>query len=148
LTEVQYQYDPYNAFLVPLSDQLDDALYRWLVADARGGTPPDQSLYTLEPTLESMVADFTDPNSPTASARMRFVLTRSDPASGRPSVVFQKSLISKVRMPTSKPTADQVVAAFSVCTHHILAQLRGELAAVSGQVEKKGDAGTKPLANR
>jgi cholesterol transport system auxiliary component len=148
LTAVQYQYDSYNAFLVPLSDQLDDALYRWLQVDIGALAQADQTLYTLEPALESLVADFMDPNRPTASARMRFVLTRSGPDSVRPSVVFQKSLIAKVQMPINKPTAEQVVAAFSVCIHHILTQLRGELVAVTIQQGKKVDAGTQPLAKR
>lgn len=148
LTAVQYQYDPYNAFLVPLGDQLDDALYRWLEVDIAAVAPSEQTLYTLEPFLESLVADFTDPNRPTASARMRFILTRSGPDTVRPYVVFQKSLIAKVRLPIIKPTADQVVAAFSGCIRPLLNQLRGELAVVTLREVKKGGADAEPLANR
>ena len=145
LTTVQYQYDPYNAFLVPLGDQLDDALYRWLAAVA--ATPPDQALYVLEPYLESLVADFTDPSRPLASARMRFLLTRSGPDGGRPSVVFQKTLVAKVRMSSGKPSGDQVVAALSGCIQQILTEARGILAAIPGPQAKKGDLGDVPLAN-
>jgi|GEM_PF-576162 len=145
LTTVQYQYDPYNAFLVPLGDQLDDALYRWLEAGA--AMPPDQALYVLEPYLESLVADFTDPNRPLASARMRFLLTRPGPDSGRPSVVFQKTLVAKVRM-SAKPSGDQVVAAFSGCIQYILTEVRGVVAAIPGLEAKKGDPGDVPLANK
>ena len=144
LTAVQYQYDAYNAFLVPLGDQLDDALYRWL--EAGSTAPPDQASYMLDPYLESLVADFTDPNRPSASARIRFLLTRSGPDNSRPSVVFQKTLVAKVRM-SAKPSADQVVAAFSACIQHVLTQLRTTLAAMPGQEAKKGDPRGLPLAN-
>ena len=146
LTTVQYQYDTYNAFLVPLADQVNDALSRWLDVGSGAAATPDQPLYTLEPYLESLVADFSDPNRPVASARMRFVLTRSGPGDSNASVVFRKNLIARVRL-SLKPTADQVVGVFSGCLQEILTQLRAELAAIPAREAKKDDPGGSPLVN-
>jgi len=147
LTAVQYQYDTYNTFLVPLGDQLDDALHRWLGVSAGATVPSDRLLYTLEPYLEGLVADFTEPNRPFALARMRFVLTRSGPGKGRSSVVFERNPIATVRLP-AKPTAGQVVAAFSGCIQEILTPLRDELAALHEKEGEKDDPGSGPIANR
>ena len=73
-----------------------------------------------------------------ASARMRFVLTRSEPDGRTPSIVFQKTFIDRARLPV-RPTADQVVTAFSEALQHILIQLRGELLAIPGEGGKKGE---------
>jgi hypothetical protein len=122
---------------------LDDALYRWL--EAGTGSSPNKTAYVLEPYLETLAADFTDPNRPTALARMRFVLTRSEPNDALPRVVYRKTLVARTEM-RAKPTADRVVAAFSVCIRHILDQLKGELAALPAGDSKKDAPAAASLA--
>jgi hypothetical protein len=143
LTAVQYQYDLYNTFLVPLSDQLDDALYRWLEGGA--GSPSDRAAYTLDPYLETLTADFADPNRPLAVARMRIVVTHSDPNGGPTSVAYRKTLTARIELQT-KPSAEQVVAAFSTCMRHILGQLRSDLAALATEEGKKDRSAKVSLA--
>ena len=143
LTAVQYQYDLYNTYLVPLSDQLDDALYRWLEGDV--GAASNRAVYTLDPYLETLTAEFADSNRPTALARIRVVLTRADPNGGPDSVAYRRTLAARVDL-QAKPSAEQVVAAFSTCVRHILGQLRSDLAALAVEERKKERSAKVSLA--
>ncbi len=143
LTAVQYEYDLYNTYLVPLSDQLDDALYRWLEGGV--GAASNRAVYTLDPYLETLTAEFEDSNRPTALARIRVVLTRADPNGGPDSVAYRRTLAARVDLQT-KPSAEQVVAAFSTCIRHILGQLRSDLAAMAVEEGKKERSAKVSLA--
>lgn len=122
--ERTYEKDYYNSFAAAPDKQLNALLAARLKAAGiticPDGIRGDRRL-TLEPHLEGLYADFTQPTSPFATAKMRFVLTAYDNSCRCGSIVFDRTFEATASLPT-KPTAEAVVAAMSAAVGDVLRQ--------------------------
>lgn len=122
--EQTYEKDYYNTFAAAPDKQLNTLLAARLnaagVVICPDGVRGDRQL-TLEPHLEALYADFIQPASPFAVAKMRFVLTAYEPSCRCGSIVFDRTFEATASLP-AKPTAEAVVAAMSAAVGDVVGQ--------------------------
>ncbi|MFC1763966.1 hypothetical protein ACFL6U_18060 [Planctomycetota bacterium] len=129
VSDVRYEQDFYNGFLAAPDQQIDISLHQWL--QQRGynliSQGAESSIGVLQPTLERLLADFTDPDQSWARVQMRFVLTELSSQERTPVVLLDERWT--VREPLPSPSrADDVVMAQSRCLEQIFSQLDAVLA--------------------
>jgi hypothetical protein len=128
LSRVRYERDPFNLFLVPPTEQIDDLLAQRLADKASAGTPsvstPRQ--WRLEPTLERLWGDFTDPNQARAEVQMHFLMTEQLTDSRVRRILLDARFHARRELPAA-PSAEDLVTQLSRCLAEVLTQLEAAL---------------------
>ena len=125
ITPVQYEVDHFNTLIVPMDQQLTEAIQRWFRNDTKqDATGPQNGRLVVETTLDELVGDFVDRTEPKAHAQIHFVVTFRQ---GRVRQgLLDRAYSSSVSM-HANPSADQVVTAMSHCVEQVLRQFETDL---------------------
>ena len=130
--ETAYERDFYNQFLVPADQQISDALAEWFAAILCSEETPSDSKrrWTLEPHLEALYGDFRDSASPSAYARLRFVISDYDRSCRCSRILLNEHFEAAADLPRN-PSAEEVVNAMSRAVSNTLDQFHAALKELS-----------------
>lgn len=125
LSPVQYEVDHFNTLIVPLDQQLTEAMQRWFRCDTGLETSdPQGGRLVIRATLNELVGDFVNRNEPKARAQIHFVVTFRQGRTHQ-SVLDQGYSASVSIHPN--PTAGEVVTAMSRSVEQVLQQFEADL---------------------
>jgi cholesterol transport system auxiliary component len=130
LDDVHYTADPYHAFIAEPGPMLGNLMAAWLdrVGPFKTVAQPDSvspSQYVLEATVAELYGDFRAGRPPAAVLAVQFALI--DQAGGRPRLVRDRLIASRVDLPQASP--DALVRGYGKALAEILSQLVPELSA-------------------
>lgn len=132
--DVRYTSDPYNTFITEPAAMLSNQIATWLAASGpfRAVRQPGGARlahYVLEATVTELYGDFRPEQSPAAVLAVEFVLL--DTSAGRPRVVLERMLKSRVTLSAASP--DALVRGYGEALGEVLTQLVGELGTVGSE---------------
>jgi hypothetical protein len=123
LSRVRYERDSLNVFLVSPTEQVDALLDQRL-----GGGYGLEALsldsdreWVLQPTLERLWGDFTDPNQARAQVQMHFLITEIS-RRNRSRRVIMDARFQSAQDISRVPTAEELVTQLSVCLAEVVSQ--------------------------
>ncbi len=128
LSRVRYERDSFNIFMVSPTEQIDALLDqrlsggRSLEAHARASMRE----WTLQPTLEQLWGDFTDPNQARAEVQMHFLITELSPRTRSRQVILDARFRSTQDL-RPEPNAEDLVTQLSASLADVFAQLEATL---------------------
>lgn len=130
--DVQYQSDPYNAFIADPATMLGNQMAAWLdragpfkaVTQPGSGRPGS---HVLEATVTELYGDFRTGRPPAAVLTVQFALI--DMTGPRLTTAYERTIARRVDI--AQASADALVQGYGKALAEILAQLSAELAAQS-----------------
>lgn len=136
LSRVRYERDSFNVFLVSPTEQID-ALLDQRLAGGRGleaHTQASTREWILQPTLEQLWGDFTDPNQARAEVQMHFLITELSPRSRSRQVILDARFRSTQDI-SPEPNAEDLVTQLSLSLADVLSQFEATL---NDRIKAKG----------
>ena len=125
ISPVQYEVDRFNTLIVPMDQQLTEAMQRWFRCDTeQESSEPRNGHLVVEATLDELVGDFVNRTEPKAHVQIHFVVTFRQGRIRQP--VLDQVYSAGVSMHPS-PTAGQVVTAMSRGVEQVLQQFEADL---------------------
>lgn len=123
LSRVRYERDSLNVFLVSPTEQVDALLDRRLGGryDLEALSPTSDREWVIQPTLEQLWGDFTDPNQARAQVQMHFLITEISRRNRSRRVIMDARFRSAQEI-NQVPAAEELVTQLSVCLTDVLSQ--------------------------
>lgn len=125
ISPVQYEIDRFHNLLVPMDQQLTEAMERWFRPQGKNASV-DAFLgrIVVDVTLDELVGDFVNREEPQACVEIAFSVVRDE---GRTrEVILEKGYCASVKMPLN-PTPGQVVTAMSRSVEQVLQEFETDL---------------------
>jgi len=123
LSRVRYERDSVNVFLVSPTEQVDALLDRRLGQryDLEALSPTSDREWVIQPTLEQLWGDFTDPNQARAQVQIHFLITEISRRNRSRRVIMDARFRSAQKI-NQVPAAEELVTQLSVCLTDVLSQ--------------------------
>ncbi len=122
---VEYEIDRFNNLLVPVDQQLTEAIQRWFrPTDIRADADIPPGRVVIETTLDELVGDFVNRAEPQARVQIAFKVTLDE--SRTRTVILDQVYSTGVKVPLN-PTAGQVVTAMSRSIEQVLQEFEADL---------------------